>query len=122
MSRTRQGNRRASIYKGSDGYWHGRVTVGVRDDGRPDRRHVMARSRSTVVERVQSIEKARDRGELQAVSERWTVEGWLTHWLENVSRPFVRQSTYEGYRAAINVYLIPGIGRHHVASLKAEHL
>jgi len=26
----------SSIYKGADGFWHGRVTVGVRDDGRPD--------------------------------------------------------------------------------------
>ena len=34
------------------------------------------------------------------------------HWLENLSRPFVRQSTYEGYRAAIRVHLIPNIGWH----------
>ena len=122
MSRTRQGNGRASIYKGSDGYYHGRVTVGTRDDGRPDRRHVMSHSRATVVERVRDPERARDRGELQAVSERWIVEGWLNHWLENVSRPFVRQSTYEGYRAAITVHLVPGVGRHQPASLKPEHL
>lgn len=108
MKRTRQGNARASIYKGADDHWHGRVTVGITDDGRSDRRHVMSRSRATVVERVRGLERARDRGELQAVSERWTVEGWLNHWLENVSRPFVRQSTYEGYRAAIIVHLILG--------------
>ena len=122
MKRTRQGNGRASIYKGADDHWHGRVTVGITDDGRSDRRHVMSRSRATVVERVRDLERARDRGELQAVSERWTVEGWLNHWLENVSRPFVRQSTYEGYRAAITVHLIPGLGRHQLASLKPEHL
>lgn len=122
MSRSRQDNGRASIYKGSDGRWHGRVTVGMQDDGRSDRRHVASRSRATVVERVRDLELARDRGELQAVSERWTVEGWLNHWLENVSRPFVQQSTYEGYRAAITVHLVPGLGRHQLASLKPEHL
>jgi integrase len=50
------------------------------------------------------------------------LKSWLEYWLENVSRPFVKQSTYEGYRAAIRVHLIPGIGRHRLASLRPEHL
>ena len=32
---SREANLRSSIYRGEDGYWHGRVTVGVRDDGTP---------------------------------------------------------------------------------------
>jgi len=56
------------------------------------------------------------------VSEQWTVEGWLDHWLENISRPFVKRSTYEGYRAAVRVHLVPGIGRHRLTALRAEHL
>jgi integrase len=40
--RTRAANGRSSIYHGNDGAWHGRVTMGVRDDGCPDRRHVQA--------------------------------------------------------------------------------
>ncbi len=47
--RSRQPNRASSIYKGTDDFWHGRVTVGVKDDGRPDRRHVMRRSRADTV-------------------------------------------------------------------------
>jgi hypothetical protein len=39
-----------------------------------------------------------------------------------VSRPFVKQGTYEGYRAAVRVHLISGIGRHRLASLRPEHL
>jgi hypothetical protein len=34
----------------------------------------------------------------------------------------VKQSTYEGYRAAVNVHLIPGIGRHRLHTLRPEHL
>jgi hypothetical protein len=30
----RKPNGASTIYEGADGYWHGRVTVGVRDDGR----------------------------------------------------------------------------------------
>ena len=32
----RNSNGRSSIYEGSDGWWHGRVTVGIKDDGRLD--------------------------------------------------------------------------------------
>ncbi len=119
---TRQGNRRSTIYKGADGHWHGRVTVGLTDEGRVDRRHVMSRSKSVVVEKVRALERARDQGQLGKVSERWTVEDWLEHWLENITRPFVKQNTYEGYRAAVRKHLIPGLGRHRLDALKPEHL
>jgi integrase len=49
MMRSRQGNGRSTIYKGGDGRWHGRVTVGLTDQGRADRRHVASTSRSKVV-------------------------------------------------------------------------
>lgn len=51
----------SSIYFGTDGYWHGRVTVGVRDDGKPDRRHVMSKvSEAEVIKKVRALEKQRD--------------------------------------------------------------
>ncbi len=31
-----------------DGKWHGRVTMGVRDDGKPDRRHVERKTEAEV--------------------------------------------------------------------------
>ena len=121
MTRSRQGNGRSTIYRGGDGRWRGRVTVGLTDQGRTDRRHVDSTSKSKVVERVKALEQARDRGQLSNLSKPWTVESWLEYWLENVSRPFVKQSTYEGYRAAVRVHLIPGIGRHSLALLRPEH-
>ncbi len=65
----RQRNGQSSIYQGNDGYWHGRVTVGLRDDGRPDRRHVMAASKATVTAKVRALEKERDAGQLTRVGE-----------------------------------------------------
>ena len=122
MTKTRQANWRSTIYKGSDGRWHGRVTVGLTDDGRTDRRHVASKSRSKVVERVRTLERGRDSGQLSRLPENWTVEAWLNHWLENVSRPFVKRSTYEGYWAAVRIHLVPGLGRHRLRSLRPEHL
>ena len=43
QGKSRAANGRSSIYLGKDGSWHGRVTMGVRDDGKPDRRHVQVK-------------------------------------------------------------------------------
>ena len=119
---TRQANGRSTIYQGSDGYWHGRVIVGVTDQGKPDRRHVMSRSKSVVTARVRELEKKRENGNVPLPGIRWTVGGWLEHWLENIARPTIRQSSYDAYRIAVRVHLIPGLGDHRLDRLRPEHL
>ena len=61
QKRTRQPNGASSIYLGKDGKWHGRVTVGVRADGKPDRRHVERKTKTEVTKAVRDLEKKRDR-------------------------------------------------------------
>ena len=119
---TRQANGRSTIYQGSDGYWHGRVIVGVTDQGKPDRRHVMSRSKSVVAARVRELEKKREIGNVPLPGIRWTVAGWLEHWLENIARPTIRRSSYDAYRIAVRVHLIPGLGDHRLDRLRPEHL
>ena len=95
----RQRNGQSSIYPGADGYWHGRVTVGIRDDGRPDRRHVMSKSKAKVVAARQGTrEEARRRDNSSRPARIGPVEKWLTHWLENIAGPFVRYETRPGTR------------------------
>lgn len=118
----RQRNGASSIYLGADGYWHGRVTVGTTDDGSPDRRHVMSRTKAKVLKSVKALEQARDSGKVRRAGVDWTVEQWLTHWVESIAGPFVRQSTLAGYRVAVNHHLIPGVGRHRLSALRPEHL
>lgn len=117
----RNPNGASSIYLGKDGYWHGRVTVGVRDDGRPDRRHVMG-SKADVVRKVRELERQRDAGTVRRSGPGWTVEQWLTHWVDNIAAPFVRENTIAGCRVAVNVHLVPGLGRHRLDRLQPEHL
>lgn len=120
MARQRNGS--SSVYFGADGYWHGRVTVGVRDDGRPDRRHVMSKVKAAVLQRVKALEKARDAGTIRRAGETWTVKQWLTYWLDSIAGPFVRPNTLAGYRVAVNKHLIPGVGAHKLQALRPEHL
>ncbi|MFC7243678.1 tyrosine-type recombinase/integrase [Catellatospora aurea] len=112
----------ATIYQGSDGRWHGRVTMGTLDDGKPDRRHVSAKTEAEVTQKVRSLEKDRDAGRVVRPGRGWTVEKWLNHWLEHIAAPKVRANTLSGYSVAVRVHLIPGVGAHRLDKLTPEHL
>ena len=119
---TRNPNGASSIYEGSDGYWHGRVTVGFKDDGSIDRRHIMRKSRGDVVAEVRKLERARDQGSVPKTGKRWTVATWLVHWLESIARPSVRESSFNAYRNAVRTHLVPNLGKHRLDRLEPEHL
>ncbi|GAO09193.1 putative phage integrase [Streptomyces lydicamycinicus] len=120
--RTRQPNGRSSIYLGKDGKWHGRVTVGIRDDGTPDRRHVERKTRAEVTAAVRELEKQRDAKTVKKPGKAWTVKAWLTHWIENVAPLAVNDNTMVGYGVAVRKHLIPGLGAHRLDRLKPEHI
>ncbi len=115
-------DRASSTYFGKDGYWHGRVTVGIKDDGRPDRRHVMSKNEGEVISKVRELEKHRDAGKVRKPGKGWTVSTWLTHWVEEISAPSVAETTLSGYRVDVYHHLIPGLGAHRLEKLEPEHL
>nr|WP_246291877.1 N-terminal phage integrase SAM-like domain-containing protein [Lentzea indica] len=119
---TRAPNGASSIYHGADGKWHGRVTMGTLDNGKPDRRHVKRATEAEVITAVRDLERQRDSGKVKKAGRVWTVEKWLTHWVENIAAPTVRATTMVGYRASVNKHLIPGIGAHRIDRLRPEHL
>ncbi|MCX5532377.1 site-specific integrase [Streptomyces sp. NBC_00006] len=120
--RTRQPNGASSIYEGKDGKWHGRVTVGVRDDGKPDRRHVERKTKAEVTRAVRELEKARDAGRVRKAGKAWTLGTWLEHWVENIAKKYVSENSYDGYEVDVRVHLVPGLGAHKLDRLEPEHL
>lgn len=120
---TRAPNGASSIYLGKDGKWHGRVTMGVRDDGRPDRRHVQRKTEAEVIQAVRALERERDTGKARkAGGGKWTVAKWLLHWLEHIVQPSVRYKTQKYYSTGVHQYLVPGLGAHRLERLEAEHI
>lgn len=130
-NRSRAANGESSIYYGSDGYWHGRVTVGEKDDGKPDRRHVRRKSdergedddqaKAKVAKEVQRLERQRDSGQIRKAGRVPTVESWLIEWLEAV-RPTLKYKAYVAYRTAVRRHLIPGLGQHRITKVEPEKL
>jgi integrase len=119
---TRAPNGASSIYLGADGCWHGRVTVGVRDNGKPDRRHVRGKDEAEATRKVRKLEQERDAGTVRKPGKPWTVKQWLTHWIENIVPNTVADNTLSGYRVDVRVHLIPGVGAHRLDRLEPEHL
>lgn len=120
---TRNANGRSSIFEGSDGSWHGYVTVGTKDNGRPDRRHVRAKTKAEVTKKVRNLERDRDEGKVRKAGQTWTVEQWLRHWLDTiVAPPAITENAHIAYDVAVRVHLIPSIGAHRIDRLEPEHL
>jgi integrase len=108
---------------GRDGYWHGRVTVGVRDDGQPDRRHVQGKTRAEAAGKVRALERERDQGMVRKAGPKWTVASWLTFWVGEIAAPpHVAENTHLGYKVDVNRHLIPGLGAHRLDKLTPEHV
>ena len=119
---TRAPNGASTIYEDKTGRWHGRVTMGVRDDGKPDRRHIERKTRAEVTRAVRELEKQRDSGRIRKAGRAWIVEQWLTHWLDDIAAHSVRYKTLVGYRTDVTRHLVPGLGAHRIDKLEAEHI
>lgn len=115
-------NGRSSIYRTADGYWHGRVTVGLKADGSLDRRHVGGRTKAVVTDKVRELERQREDQTVTKAGERWTVEEWLDHWLVDIAQPALRFRAWDAYRIAVRVHASPALGRHRLDKIRPEHL
>jgi integrase len=121
---TRATNGRSSIFHSEhDNSWHGYVTVGVTDNGAPDRRHVRGKTRAAVTTKVRDLERRRDEGNVRKPGQTWTIEQWLNHWLDTIiAPPVITENAFIAYEVAVRVHLIPGIGGHKLDKLEPEHL
>ena len=113
----------SSIYQDEDGRWHGFVSMGKKENGRRDRRHVSGAKRVDVVSKMRTLENRRDAGiVLEAGAGALTVGGWLDHWLSTIAVRRVRPTTLEGYESKVGVHIKPALGHHLLERLQPEHL
>ena len=121
----RRSDGEGSIYETGDGRWRGSVVVRWIPDGKdgqkPVRRYVSGKSRRDVAGKIRTLLDDRDAG--QAL---WsgvpTVHEWLTHWLEQIAKPAVRPSTWQGYEVAVRRWKGALPPRLKLDKLTPEHL
>lgn len=121
-STSRSASGESSIYKDAAGRWHGYVSLGLKENGARDRRHVSGQRRVEVVGKVRALETKRDAGTAEAAGRAPTVTVWLGHWLDSIAARRVRPRTLESYRTVVRLHLVPGLGHHHLDRLQPEHI
>lgn len=118
----RRPNGRSSVYPGADGRWHGWVTMGVKADGKLDRRHVTGTTEAKVTTKVRSLEKDRDAGQVRKAGRVPTVGQWMTTYLDTIAAQRLAPKTLDDYRSKAKNWIVPHLGRHRLDRLQPEHL
>lgn len=119
----RKPNLRSSIYLGGDGKWHGYVTMGIRPDGKPDRRHREGKTEAEVTRKVRELESKRDAGTTSKPGRVPTLTRWMRTYLTDIAPLRVSRRTIDStYRPKAERWIIPKLGRHRLNRLYPEHL
>lgn len=114
---SRRGNGEGSIYqRKEDGKWVASVTL---DNGK--RKVFYGKTRKEVKDKLTKALHDQQQGTLIA-SGPLTVEQFLTDWLENTHKRLIRPRTYERYREAVYLHLIPSLGKHQLQKLTVQHI
>jgi hypothetical protein len=125
--RTRKPNNRSSIYRGADGLWHGRVTMGVKNDGSPDRRHRTGKTETEVTEKVRKLEQLRDGGKATKPGRPPKLAEWMATYLDVICENLVSSGqmsprSLDDYRSKNRNWIEPKLGGHRLDRLLPDHL
>lgn len=103
-----------NIYHRKDGRWEGRLVAGKSLDGKTLYSYFYGHSYTEVKRRLATTLLLREKegAELSKISvyEDSTVAKWLSYWLEEENRPYIKPSTYGVYRRQIERHILPALG------------
>jgi integrase len=128
QKKTRTPDLRSSIYYShADRCWHGRVTMGLADDGSPDRRHRRGKTEAEVTEKVRKLEALRDGGKTGKPGRAPTLAEWMSTYLDTICERLVSSGkmaprTLDDYRSKTRLWIVPLLGQHRLDRLLPEHL
>lgn len=113
----RRGNNEGSIHQRKDtGMWVGVITLDNRK-----RKYFYGKTRKEVQEKMKVALREQQEGKLITAPSQ-TVAQFLTDWLENTHKQRVRPRTYERYKEAVDLHLIPALGNYKLQKLMPQHL
>ncbi|MFD4754443.1 tyrosine-type recombinase/integrase [Streptomyces sp. NPDC058426] len=118
----RKPNGEHSIYVGKDGRWHGRITMGVLDNGKPDRRHRQGRTETEVKRKLKELERQRDEKRAPKAGRVPTVEAWMNTYLTEIASLKLKPRSLDDYWSKTRNDIVPGVGAHRLDKLRPEHL
>ncbi|MFZ5848610.1 MAG: tyrosine-type recombinase/integrase [Actinomycetota bacterium] len=112
---SRRANGEGTIWKKPDGRWCGAVYAQT-TKGTRKRVYVYGKTRTEAREKLTALQRDLDRG-VRVPTENWTVEAYLTHWLDTVVKPHKAPKTHQGYELVVRRHILPTLGRKRLKSL-----
>lgn len=113
----RRGNGEGSIYqRKEDNMWACSVTL---ENGK--RKAIYGKTRKEVADKLATLLHDQQRGMLVENSQQ-TVEQFLTSWLENTHKHRIRPRTYERYKEAIDLHIVPALGHYQLQKLTPQRV
>lgn len=99
------------------------LTVGVKANGRPDRRKRSGRTPDEVADKIRQLEdEMTARGRVAKPGRVPTVAEWLQRWLDEIVSDLRAGTLYRAYGWAIRRHLVPGLGAHRLDRLEPHHI
>jgi integrase len=123
--RTRRGNRESWIGETPNdrGYYEAKVWMGLKADGKPDRRHIQRKTLASVRKRVRELERQRDSGLVSRPGKVPTVRQMLERHLDVVLPSRGRSpNTIRSYRSLCQHDIYPRWGTQRADRLLPEHI
>jgi integrase len=116
----RRGNGEGTIYQRPDGLWCAQITVGLKENGKPDRKSIYGKTRAIVVEKKKAAEAKVTTG-LPLDRQNLTIETLMTEYLKDTS-PTLRPKTIRSYTQLSNIHIVPHLGAVKVVKLDARQV
>lgn len=105
--------------------WQGFLTVGLRPDGKPDRRKRRGKTREECERKIRELEDQLAAGKLGKPGRPATVQAWFETWLSTIAnRPprALKPRTLDDYWSKCRNWIFPHIGAVRLDALEADHL
>lgn len=109
-----------ALFKRGDGMWTGSVEIPTADGSRRQKR-VYSKDFRKAKAKLDELKASVDDG-IIPITANTTLATWLHHWLEDIKRPNVSQSTYQFYEEASRLHIVPHIGHHRIDRLTTQHI
>jgi integrase len=119
--RKRRGRGEGAIFQRPDGTWSAIISLGFGPDGKRLRRQVYAATKKEVQDKLRNLQTDHALGRLTDV-EKFTLEDWLTLWLENTIRVKTGATTYDRYKLVVRKQIGPYLGEVRLDKLTKMHI
>ena len=112
-----------SVYQRKDGLWVAEIHLGYKPNGKPDRRYLYGKTPDEVIEKRDKFREKVESGYVPPKGKGHSVASWMTHWLYNIIKPRVRETTWhQGYRPRVNDHIIARLGHLSLKDLDEERV